>query len=811
MIVKGLEYLQKISNIENSDIGSPPVRVCFCNNGQPDCTYQPEPEVIQKGTLRLTKVPISLAALDQIERPLENAVIYNRLSSGYELCQHHIKTTDGNCSIVEFAASSNNDTEELILFTDGPCKETPDSWVRMMLKFHCPKCPIGFELLEDEEGCHCDCDSKLLPHISNCSSSSKTFEKERNVWITYINTTDNSGGYQYLIYPFCPLDYCHPSSSKVKINLNIPNGADTQCANHRSGLLCGTCKPGLSVSLGSSHCLQCPTYWPGLLVTIVIVFILSGIGLVALLLVLNLTVAIGTLNAIIFYANILAANKSASSGVTFASVFISWLNFDIGIDTCFFDGMDTFVKTWLQLAFPAFIFFIVFVVIKLSYHFTTFGQLIGKKDPVATLATLILLSYTKLLQIIITAFSSAYLNYPDGSKKMVWLPDATIGYLTSKHAVLFITAILVLLVGFAYTILLFSWQWLVHCPRKQVKWIRIQKLNLFLETYHAPYVPQHRYWTGLLLLVRVSVYLISASNPSGDPRVTLSSMVFLVGCLFLYMVMFRIRVYKNWFINAMETFTYFNIIALSIFTWYTFDTDKNQVAITNISIGIIFTQLLVVICYHTLKCTNHDMFSRIQETAVCKRLKDKFKSTQQNRYTYQPLPDDDIHELLNATDCPANTNDCNVPQVHPKPVEPTHSVLELPEPHIAPLPPLEVINEQETEPQQQPSEQDDITQSVAEESQSSMIDEGKQCLNNCSEIEIAESDTTSKYLGTKSTHASPQDNGTSSKAIQNIKMPQSNHNDLVNLSSQQDASGELEKAAPPTAYNCTVKVESHND
>ena len=171
----------------------------------------------------------------------------------------------------------------------------------MMFNVYCPSCPIGFELLEDEEGCRCDCDSKLLPYISNCSSSSETFERKQNVWITYINTTDNSEGYQYLIHQFCPLDYCHPSSSRVKINLNIPNGADTQCANHRSGLLCGTCKPGFSVSLGSSHCLLCPAYWPGLLVTIVIVFILSGIGLVALLLVLNLTVAIGTLNAIIFY------------------------------------------------------------------------------------------------------------------------------------------------------------------------------------------------------------------------------------------------------------------------------------------------------------------------------------------------------------------------------------------------------------------------------------------------------------------------------------------------------------------------------
>ena len=146
MIVKGLEYLHKISNIKTSDIGSPPVRVCFCKGGQPDCSYQPDPVPIQKSQLK--KVPVSLAVLDQIERPLEKAIVYNRLSSGDDLCQHHIQTTDGNCSIIELAASSYK-TEGLILFTDGPCKETPDPQVRVMFNVYCPSCPIGFELLED--------------------------------------------------------------------------------------------------------------------------------------------------------------------------------------------------------------------------------------------------------------------------------------------------------------------------------------------------------------------------------------------------------------------------------------------------------------------------------------------------------------------------------------------------------------------------------------------------------------------------------------------------------------------------------------
>ena len=371
------------------------------------------------------------------------------------------------------------------------------------------------------------------------------------------------------------------------------------------GILCGSCRPGLSVSLGSSKCVLYPIYQPGFL-TIAIVFIISGIGLVAFLLALNLTVAIGTLNALIFYANIVAANKSAlfQSGVSPASVFISWLNFDIGFDVCLFDGMDTYVKTWLQLAFPAYIIILVVVIIQLSYCFSAFGRLVGRKDPVATLATLILLSYTKLLQIIIIAFSSATLVYPDGSKNTLWLPDATIAYCTNKHAMLFFIAILILVVGFIYTLLLFSWQWFLRFPRKRVRWIRNQKLSSFMEIYLIPYTPQHRYWTSLLLLVRVSIYLVSAFNPSGDPRVTLSTTIFIMTSLVIYISTFGVKMYKNHFINAIETLTYFNIMTLTIFTWYSIDADTNQTIITNISVSVTFIQLAIVILYHLYKHTN---------------------------------------------------------------------------------------------------------------------------------------------------------------------------------------------------------------
>ena len=48
------------------------------------------------------------------------------------------------------------------------------------------------------------------------------------------------------------------------------------------------------------------------------------------------------------------------------------------------------------------------------------------------------------------------LEYPDGSREWLWLPDANDNYLSGKHIPLFIAAVLILLVGLFYTALLGS-------------------------------------------------------------------------------------------------------------------------------------------------------------------------------------------------------------------------------------------------------------------------------------------------------------------------------------------------------------------
>ena len=634
--MRGHEYFRKISNIRDSDVSSHPVRVCFCKNGNPDCTYQPDPIHIRKGKER--KLMLSVAVVDQINQPIKGAALYSHLDSGNDVCQNHIQRVNGNCSSVNFAIFSNNDTEELILSLGrGPCKRSEESKVRVTLEFSCLQCPIGFELDLTREGCQCVCDSQLFPFFTNCSG--EVLIRERNVWITNltVSSAENTST-QYLIHLFCPLDYCHPPSSRVQLNLNIPSGVDAQCADSRSGLLCGTCQSGLSLSLGSSRCLSCSTHWLAIFLVILIVAFIAGILLVVALLVLNMTVAVGTLNGIIFYANIVAANASIylpSSCPNFITVIVRWLNLEIGFDTCFFEGMDAFWKTLLQLVFPMYVIFLVIVVIIICETSSRFAKLIGKRNPVATLATLILLCYAKLLHTIIASLSFTVLRYPNGSRQTVWLLDATVPYLRGKHIALFGIAVIILIVGVAFTALLLCWQWILRLQNmKGFKWLNYQKLCHFIEPYHAPYTFKYRYWTGLLLLIRVVLYLVSAVNVEGDPRVTLVANIFVIGGLLLMKGVVKKWIYKKWPVNILETITYFNILAFSAFTWYTLDSDKSQGAVACTSVMITFLLLLSVIFFHIYKYTSlgstiehHQAFKWIQAANFrMKKAQDSSKS-----------------------------------------------------------------------------------------------------------------------------------------------------------------------------------------
>ena len=256
--------------------------------------------------------------------------------------------------------------------------------------------------------------------------------------------------------------------------------------------------------------------------------------------------------------------------------------------------MTTYWKTWLQLAFPLYVLALVVIVIIVSRYSKRFSDLIGNKNPIATLATLILLSYAKLLRIVITALSMVTLHYPDGSHKIKWLPDATIDFSNGKHIVMVLMAIFVLIIGITFTFLLFLWQWIV-------KWMRSTKLHHFVEPYLAPYLSKHRYWTGLLLLARVVIYLAISLNGTGDPSINLFIITVITSGLLFLKGHFG-QIYHDWKVDAIEMVCYLNILLFSAVKMFTIDSQmsRNDMVAAFISGSVTLLLLLCILAYHII-------------------------------------------------------------------------------------------------------------------------------------------------------------------------------------------------------------------
>jgi len=296
---------------------------------------------------------------------------------------------------------------------DSPCSAVfaTDKNTLQIVVFVNQSCPPGFSHSKMENSCVCDPRLAKYTDEHKCTITngvgSITRDSDRKFWVGY---DDHS--HELILNSLCPFDYC--VSQAVNFSLN---NTDMQCAKYRTHLLCGACENGYSLVLGTSDCKQCTNSHLILLIP----FAVMGVALV-LLLVCKLTVATGTLSGLVFYANIVGANRTIflpEESTDAFSIFIAWINLDFGIETCFYDGMDAYSKTWLQFVFPAYIWVLVGLMIVISHFSHRFANLLGS-NPVSVLATLILLSYAKILRTLIGAFYITHLEYPTHNRS-VWL------------------------------------------------------------------------------------------------------------------------------------------------------------------------------------------------------------------------------------------------------------------------------------------------------------------------------------------------------------------------------------------------------
>ena len=289
------------------------------------------------------------------------------------LCQlstlkHKVDLIYNSCTELHYTIKSNTTSNSICLLK---LKTAAEKSTTLIFKINVSSCPIGF-ILDYNLG-ECICNPKLEATLKGiiCSISDMTFTL-RAGWMSKINNTGNRNEIIYTSY--CFFDYCTLSPHKI-ITLN---NVDSQCLPGRTGIVCGQCAKGLSTVFGTSQCKKC--FNLGLFM--IPVFAVTGLLIVIMLFVLNLTIVNGNFYGFIFFVNTVSIStlEMFATKREIAYTLILLFNLDLGIEVCFYNGMTTYASMWLQFLFPIYLLSIVAGLVVASRYSSKIEKITRKKS-----------------------------------------------------------------------------------------------------------------------------------------------------------------------------------------------------------------------------------------------------------------------------------------------------------------------------------------------------------------------------------------------------------------------------------------------
>jgi hypothetical protein len=604
------EVFNTTTQIGPSPVSSYPQGVCFCDamrqETTPKCRTDHQPIETYPGE----EFSVSAVIVGQLNGSTTGSIQYTleEQSSVHQLVVHNGGKYSKQCIPLNFSVLSNESIATIIL------KPSVESYIKhftVNFTVHLSPCPLGFDLVNSGGQYKCDCSSLFHHHFGvfsqpiKCDITTQIIHRKAPIWFgCYDGENSNSYCETPVVSSMC-VYYCSTSNHSGTISIS---DLDEQCIRGRTGVLCGACKPGLSRILGLSHeCRKCSDkrlliYMPSVL--------FSGVLIVCLLTVLNLTVTEGTMNGLMLYVTFLftcrnyffSHNSQHHVRNRFGKsfwVFIAWLNLDSGIDACAYDGMTGYQYIWLTFGFSFYLLFIQALMIILSRKYIFFTRLFGR-NVLKVLATLLFLTHSQLLYACFHSLQNAplYVSTDSGKRVVnVWSFDGNIPYFGFKHMVLFFLAAICLFLMLLFTICLLFIQCLQkHNDRWYLRWV--ERLRPFFEAFTGPCHDDYRFWPGLLHLIRTLIYALSMYfNGYGSDSwkmLMISSFCILImalACIFPH------GVYKKWPLNVLEFFYFLNLCILCVFLGYY----KHAYRAIFISVSLVMVTCFGLLLYHTYK------------------------------------------------------------------------------------------------------------------------------------------------------------------------------------------------------------------
>ena len=574
---KAIEIYDNIFSNGINDISTTPINLTICD--LKDHTYNLIHEVYPGETFN-----ISVAAVDAAGNNSYSIVTITAINNTHTRFTHInwwlserentqvIRETD-DCTLITVTLHTNDSntldkSDGALLFTVAELRDST------LLNIKLKSCSPGFQLDNKTGSCVCSyvLSSKLLRidgYTPDCNINTRTFN--RPAITSWVGSEKHNNTSVFLLSLHCPRGYCNDdftlsvfyyrNDETFEIMSKDLSKNSSLCLNNREGKLCSKCSTvngvNYSVVFGSTECRQCSNWWLWTLVF----YAVAGPLLIYLLYALRLTLTTGTLNGIIFYAQVATAglldilsikdiqcSQSTRFSMKVTPFFLSTINLNLGFPLCFYNGMSELRKGGFSLLFPLYLLTIVAVLTILSRFSVRISNRIAHSS-VQVLVTVVHLSFTKLLLTIGDIFTSVelYSSTRKGVTK-VWFNDGYVTYREGEHLVLMIvTSVIVGIFLIPYLLIILTGRLLMKSNK-----IR-EYLRPIYEAIHAPYKYNKQYWftaRQLLLIFACTLYAMYRGNS-----------FFLGFCIFLpvYFVFVTVQAYLRPFKSKV-----LNILDLSV-------------------------------------------------------------------------------------------------------------------------------------------------------------------------------------------------------------------------------------------------------
>ena len=409
-----------------------------------------------------------------------------------------------------------------------------ESEISIKLVAELSPCYPGFLYDNATQKCVCYNDHDIV----SCSGSTSTIK--RGYWFGVIDSRPT--------VTMCPNNYCNFTCCETTNGLHQLSPVRTnQCNSHRSGIACGSCNEGYTLSFDSPECVDVDKCTPEQTFLVLILSMIYWIALVVVVFIVTYyQTGIGYWYAVSYYysmLDILLGHYLYTPGSLFTTISIMSSTAKVTPQflgqLCLVENMSGIDQQFIHYAHPLAVTIIVAIICilaRMSYRFSTFVS----RGNIRVICFLLLLSYTSVATTSLLLLRS--LTFDNVDKVYTYLsPDME--YFQGRHlAYVAIAALCTITIVIGLPLLLALEPFLNH----KINFTRVKPL---LDQFQGCYKDKYRCFAAYYMICRIVLILIILANSSNDNT---KQVLLLTACTLLALTQLIVKPYKNEILNIFD-------------------------------------------------------------------------------------------------------------------------------------------------------------------------------------------------------------------------------------------------------------------